>query len=472
MRSLVRSLLVSCWFMVLTFPLMGLRILEDGSLVWRWRNILYVGVGSFALSFVWRAFLVRKGQMTAEEAGLAPVFALLRRPGNRDRALVVLFFFHWAVPLTLGLLYGFRPALIAMAVAGIVMMTGVMAGLHHKLAAAMKSKAAQGLDPGKERALWAAGIVFFIAVPVLFPASSPNAPSYQVTIMTSALLSAMLGLGLNIVVGQAGLLVLGYIAFYAVGAYTYALLNSTFAIGFWTALPLGGIFAAVAGILLSLPVLRLRGDYLAIVTLGFGEITRLLLINWSDVTRGNEGIANIARPSFFGLEFSAKESVIYVYYLALAMTLLTIVVVARLGDSRLGRSWLALREDEIACEAMGINKVTAKLSAFALGACWAGFGGVLFAARNTYISPPSFTFMESAIILSVVVLGGLGSVLGVILGAFILMLLPEYLRAFEDYRMLIFGGSMVLMMIFRPQGLITPKRTRRRIPALENQEGA
>ena len=471
MRALVRSLLVACWFMFLTFPLMGLRVLEDGSLVWRWSNILYVGVGSFALSFVWRAFLVRKGQMTPEEAGLGLIADILRRPGNRDRALVVLFFFHWAVPLTLGLLRGFTPPLIAMAAAGVAMMAAVMAGVHHKIAA-MKAKAGQGIAPAKERALWLAGIIFFIAVPVLFPAASPNAPSYQVTIMTSALLSAMLGLGLNIVVGQAGLLVLGYVAFYAVGAYTFALLNSNFGIGFWTALPLGGLFAAVAGILLSLPVLRLRGDYLAIVTLGFGEITRLLLINWSDVTRGNEGIANIARPSFFGLEFSAKESVIYVYYLALAMTLLTIVVVTRLRDSRLGRSWVALREDEIACEAMGINKVTAKLSAFALGACWAGFGGVLFAARNTYISPPSFTFMESAIILSVVVLGGLGSVLGVILGAFILMLLPEYLRAFEDYRMLIFGGSMVLMMVFRPQGLVTPKRIQRRIPALEKQGGA
>jgi branched-chain amino acid transport system permease protein len=281
---------------------------------------------------------------------------------------------------------------------------------------------------------------------------------YQTNIMITALIYVMLGLGLNIVVGLAGLLDLGYVAFYAVGAYSYALLNFHYGIGFWTALPLGGALAACFGIILGFPVLRLRGDYLAIVTLGFGEIIRIILENWNEFSFGPSGIANIPRPGFFGIQLSLENSITYMYFLMIGLTLFTIFVVERLQDSRIGRAWIALREDEIACQAMGIDKTKTKLTAFALGATWAGMAGVIFAAKTTFINPASFTVWESIIILCIVVLGGMGSVVGVIVGAFILMLLPEYLRAFSEYRMLIFGAILVTMMVFRPGGMISTVR--------------
>ena len=279
--------------------------------------------------------------------------------------------------------------------------------------------------------------------------------AYQVNIMTTALIYVVLGLGLNIVVGLAGLLDLGYVAFYAVGAYSYALLNLHYGIGFWLALPIGGLLGAMFGIALGFPVLRLRGDYLAIVTLGFGEIIRLVLENWNEFSEGPSGIANIPRPGLFGVELSLQHSMIYIYFLMIALTLVTIFFVNRLQNSRIGRAWLALREDEIACQAMGIDKRKTKLMAFSLGATWAGMGGVLFAAKTTFINPASFTFMESAIILCIVVLGGMGSIIGVILAALILSLMPEFLREFSEYRMLMFGAVLVVMMVFRPQGLVS-----------------
>lgn len=278
--------------------------------------------------------------------------------------------------------------------------------------------------------------------------------TYQTNIMITALMYVVLGLGLNIVVGMAGLLDLGFVAFYAVGAYSYALLNHHFGLGFWAVLPIGGCLAALAGIILGFPVLRLRGDYLAIVTLGFGEIIRLVLENWNEFSMGPSGISNIARPGFFGMELSLNGSILYLYYIMIVFMIITIFVVNRLQDSRLGRAWIALREDEIACQAMGIDKRKTKLVAFSLGAFWAGIVGVIFAAKTTFINPASFTFLESAIILSIVVLGGMGSIVGVICGALTLILLPEYLRAFSEYRMLAFGGILVAMMVFRPQGLI------------------
>ena len=282
--------------------------------------------------------------------------------------------------------------------------------------------------------------------------------TYQTNVMVTALMYVVLGLGLNIVVGVAGLLDLGYVAFYAVGAYSYALLNLHFDLGFWIVLPIGAILGAFLGILLGFPVLRLRGDYLAIVTLGFGEIIRLILENWNEFSQGPSGISNIDRPGFFGIELDLDQSITYLYYLMLIMVIFTIFVVNRLQNSRLGRAWLALREDEIACQAMGIDKTRTKLTAFALGATWAGMVGVIFAAKTTFINPSSFTFLESAIILAIVVLGGMGSILGVILGALFLILLPEYLRALSDYRMLAFGIIMVSMMVFRPQGLVSQVR--------------
>ncbi|HAS90615.1 MAG TPA: branched-chain amino acid ABC transporter permease [Desulfovibrio sp.] len=305
---------------------------------------------------------------------------------------------------------------------------------------------------------------FAIAFPKLFS-------MYQVNVMTSALIYVVLGLGLNIVVGLAGLLDLGFVAFYAVGAYSYALMNMYWGISFWVALPLGALLGALCGILLGFPVLRLRGDYLAIVTLGFGEIIRLVLENWAEFTHGPSGISNIARPEFFGLAKGFMAQINFMYYLMLVLVVFTIFVVNRLKNSRIGRAWQALREDEIACQAMGIDKMKTKLMAFSLGATWAGMVGVVFAAKTTFINPASFTFLESAIILSIVVLGGMGSILGVILGALVLILLPEYMRDFSEYRMLIFGATMVLVMVFRPQGLVRDVRKKIDISAVKKALG-
>ncbi len=304
-----------------------------------------------------------------------------------------------------------------------------------------------------------------------------------VDVMTLALIYVMLGLGLNIVVGFAGLLVLGYAAFYAVGAYTYALLAQHFGLSFWLGLPVAGALAALTGFLLGLPVLRLRGDYLAIVTLGFGEITRLLLNNLNFLTGGPDGIGNIPRPGLFGLEFSRRPSeggttfhdffgidysgdygVIFLYLLGLALVLLILFVINRLLRMPLGRAWEALREDEIACRSLGLSPTVIKLSALTLSAAFAGLAGAFFAARQGHINPESFTFIESAMVLAIVVLGGMGSQFGVMLAAIAITALPELAREFDEYRMLAFGLVMVLMMIWRPQGLIPAARPRLEMP--------
>jgi len=298
-----------------------------------------------------------------------------------------------------------------------------------------------------------------------------------VDLATLTLIYVMLGLGLNIVVGFAGLLDLGYVAFYAVGAYTYALLSEYYGLSFWMCLPIAGLLAATFGCVLGFPVLRLRGDYLAIVTLGFGEIIRILLNNWTSLTGGPNGIGGIDKPSLFGLEFSRRASegsqtfheffgidydsshkVIFLYLVAVLLVLLTVYVINRIQRMPIGRAWEALREDEIACRSLGLNPTVIKLSAFTLGASFAGFAGCFFAARQGFISPESFTFIESAIILAIVVLGGMGSQFGVILAAIAMTILPELAREFQEYRMLMFGGVMVLMMLWRPQGLMPMKR--------------
>ncbi|HUK56081.1 MAG TPA: branched-chain amino acid ABC transporter permease [Nitrospiria bacterium] len=280
--------------------------------------------------------------------------------------------------------------------------------------------------------------------------------NYFIDVLTSAGIYVVLALGLNIVVGMAGLLDLGYIAFYAIGAYSYALLSTRLGISFWFALPLGGLASAVFGVVLGVVTLRLRGDYLAIVTLGFVQIVHLVLNNWDRVTNGPNGILNVGRPALGWFVFSRP---VHFYYLILAIVLLTIAAVDRLNRSRIGRAWIAIREDEVAAQAMGVDTTRLKILAFALGAAWAGVAGVFFAAKFAFVSPESFTFFESVIVLSMVVLGGMGSVPGVILGALIVVILPEVLREFASYRMLIFGAGLVLMMVFRPQGLIgNPRR--------------
>ncbi|WP_310619286.1 high-affinity branched-chain amino acid ABC transporter permease LivM [Flexibacterium corallicola] len=280
----------------------------------------------------------------------------------------------------------------------------------------------------------------------------------------------MLGWGLNIVVGLAGLLDLGYVAFYAVGAYSYALLAHYFGFSFWLCLPLAGILAAFWGIILGFPVLRLRGDYLAIVTLAFGEIIRVVLLNWYEFTGGPDGLSGIPRPTFFGLEFKRGEGgfadffgldyssihrIIFLYYLILILALVTNFVTMRLRRMPIGRAWEALREDEIACRSLGINTTNTKLTAFALGAMFGGFAGSFFATRQGFISPESFTFMESAIILAIVVLGGLGSQMGVVIAALVMIGGFELFRELEEYRMLVFGLIMVFIMVWKPRGLVS-----------------
>jgi branched-chain amino acid transport system permease protein len=391
LKDIRNAIGIGLWFTFLTFPLLVIKVnLSEKIVIWRWHNMLLVGIASFGAYLVSRIVIRRRDDRQERiRMGLEP-----------EAAKTNLLFLN-------------TPKFL-LSLAGTV-------------------------------------LLFALIFPAFFS-------TYQINIMITALMYVVLGLGLNIVVGVAGLLNLGYVAFYAVGAYTYALLHLHFGLGFWTTLPIGGLLSALLGILLGFPVLRLRGDYLAIVTLGFGEIIRLILENWNDFSRGPSGISNIPRPGFFGLEMSLETAIIYLYYLMICLVLFTIFVVNRLQNSRIGRAWFALREDEIACQAMGIDKTRTKLTAFALGATWAGMAGVFFAAKTTFINPASFTFLESAIILCIVVLGGMGSIVGVILGAFVLILTPEYLRVFADYRMLAFGTVLVVMMLLRPQGIVANVR--------------
>jgi len=397
-----KSALASLWFMFLTFPIMVIRVnTVENEIEWRWTNLLFIGIGSFILSFVWR-YMIKRKEMGAKEADESTdIKVSLGQRLQEDRRI-------------------YMPALVVISICA-------------------------------------------IAFPFVFS-------MYQTNIMITALMYVILGLGLNIVVGLAGLLDLGYVAFYAVGAYSYALLNYHWGLGFWTVLPIGAALGALTGIILGFPVLRLRGDYLAIVTLGFGEIIRLILENWNAFSFGPSGIANIPRPGLFGIELSLHQNIIYLYFLMIALTIFTIFVVNRLQASRIGRAWIALREDEIACQAMGVDKTKTKLTAFALGATWAGMGGVVFAAKTTFINPASFTIWESIIILCVVVLGGMGSIIGVIFGAGFLILLPEYLRAVSEYRMLVFGAVLVIMMVFRPGGLISTTRSPYKFEKAENSK--
>jgi branched-chain amino acid transport system permease protein len=321
---------------------------------------------------------------------------------------------------------------------------------------------------GVARFIAYATVSFAVLLPFL-----PFADRYVIDLATTVLIYVMLGWGLNIVVGLAGLLDLGYCAFYAVGAYSFALLARHFGLNFWECLPLAGALAAIFGMLLGFPVLRLRGDYLAIVTLGFGEMIRLVVINWQSFTGGPNGLTSIPRPSFFGLpfareaedgitpfheffglDFSSSHRLIFLYFVILVLALVTNAFTLRSRRLPVGRAWEALREDEIACRALGINPTSTKLTAFAIGAMFGGFAGSFFAARQGFISPESFTFVESALIVAIVVLGGMGSQVGVVVAAVLLVVLPELGREFAEFRMLLFGAAMIGIMVWRPQGLL------------------
>ena len=408
-EELKKSSITAIWFIFLTFPLMVIKVnTVTKTIEWRLWNMAYIGLGAFFLSILWRYMLRRKemGRSAAIAASATEQQGAGQKPAGAAARII-------------------------------------------SAAGAAGRELMQRIRTDKKYLLPAIGVLAMltIAFPHLFS-------MYQTNIMISALIYVMLGLGLNIVIGLAGLLDLGYVAFFAVGAYSYALLNLHFGLTFWFALPLGGTLALIFGIILGYPVLRLRGDYLAIVTLGFGEIIRLVLENWNDFSKGPSGIANIPKPSMFGIELSLEANTIYLYYIIVLLVIFTIFVINRLENSRIGRAWIALKDDEIACQSMGIDKARTKLRAFALGATWAGMGGVVFAAKTTFVNPASFTIWESVIILCTVVLGGMGSITGVIAGALLLILLPEYLRAFAEFRMICFGAVLVLMMVFKPGGMI------------------
>jgi ABC-type branched-subunit amino acid transport system permease subunit len=310
-------------------------------------------------------------------------------------------------------------------------------------------------DRRSRRILYGAGLLVLLIAPVVL------GQYWNYTLGTVGIY-VILGLGLNIVVGLAGLLDLGYVAFFAIGAYTVGLLTAPLPHGilmdFWLVLPIGVALAAISGVLLGIPVLRMRGDYLAIVTLGFGEIIRIL--SKSDAltgfTGGPRGVRGVGSPSILGMEASGLH---FMYLIVLSIVLVAYVT-SRLQHSRVGRAWMAMREDQDVAEAMGINILKYKLLAFATGAAFAGFGGVIFASRNKFTGPEDFTLLVSINVLCLVIIGGMGSIPGVVMGALVLKGLPEILRQLDDYRMLVFGALLIVMMIVRPEGIWPSARRR------------
>ncbi|MCA1944779.1 MAG: high-affinity branched-chain amino acid ABC transporter permease LivM [Desulfovibrio sp.] len=354
--------------------------------------------------------------------------------------------------------------LAGVAIVGLVSLSHLPAagGIRRAVGAAQAgTTAAAARVPG---VVWA---VLMLAALVAYPQLVGR---YGVDVAVNVLVYVCLGLGLNVVVGLCGLLDLGYIAFYGVGAYTYAILATQFGVSFWVCLPIAAVLAAVAGACIGYPTLRMRGDYLAIVTLGFGEIIRIVINNWMSLTNGPNGIISIPPPGFYALVFDGGVSLEHIllrkldqmYYVVLVLAVITVIAVRRLNFSRIGRAWEAIREDETAAELMGVNTFRFKLLAYAMGAVFGGLAGAFFAARMKSVAPNSFSFIESALVLAMVVLGGLGSIPGIVLGALALIALPEVFREFEQYRMLVFGGAMAVMMLVRPQGLIPATRMGKR----------
>jgi len=423
LKELRKSLLLALWFVVLTFPIMVIRVntISD-TIEWRWERAILMAVGGFVGSFLWKFLLARqearKGRQTATGSSQSGDDGASAQKSLTDRLLARL---GWT------------------------------------------------RDTLREKKVAVPALAILGAIAIVFPFVTSI---YQSNIMISALIYVILALGLNIVLGLGNMLHLGFAAFYAIGAYTYGLLNFYFGVGFWIALPLGAAASAIAGILLAIPVLRLRGDYLAIVTLAFGEIIRLLLVNLSGITMGPSGVKSISRPGLFGMDLSYTQAITYTYFICLVLVIFTVFIVHRLENSRIGRQLVAMGEDDIAARAMGVNTSRAKLTAFALGAVWAGIAGVLFAAKTTFINPDSFKVWDSVLILCMVVLGGMASIPGIIAGALILILLPEYLRVFSDYRLLIFGAVLVIMMVFRPGGMIPKRRKAYKLRPEELQDSA
>jgi len=424
LKEIRKSFMLAIWFIVLTFPIMIIKVntITD-TIEWRWERLILIGVGGFIGSFVWNFFLERRERRLAAAAAAATA-----APASTDDT-----------PTAIG---------------------DAQEHADGNWLDRLLRRFGWSRDTFRQRKVMIPMAGVLLVVVVVYPFATSL---YQTNIMTNALIYVILALGLNIVIGLGGLLQLGYAAFYLVGAYTYALLNFHYGISFWLALPIGAALALLFGILLAIPVLRLRGDYLAIVTLAFGEITRIVATNWDALTFGPSGIKGIPRPSLFGIQMNLNGALNLTYFICVVLVILTIFIVNRLENSRIGRQWVAMREDDIAARAMGVNTTKAKLTAFAIGALWAGLAGVIFAARTTFVYPEGFRVWESVLVLCMVVLGGMGSIPGVIVGALILILLPEYLRAFSDYRLLLFGAILVLMMVFRPEGLVPKRRNEYRL---------
>ena len=438
--------------LALAVPLAGLRTVEAGARLTVETRFVEVAI-AVALVFAGRLglALTREGRAGLVLASTMPAAAAA-----------------WFAPFP-------TRALTAMTLAGVLVLALRAAlALRRK---AVKPAAGPIPEPDRQglrrqrivRAVAVAAVAFAAVLPLL-----PIADRGLLDIAILLLTYIMLGWGLNIIVGYAGLLDLGYVAFYAVGAYSYALLAVHFGLGFWLCLPLAGVLAALSGLLLGFPVLRLRGDYFAIVTLGFGEIVRVFLLNWVSLTGGPNGLLGIPAPSFFGLAtfkrtaedglppfhalfgiaYSPLNRIVFLYYLILALALLVNLFTLRIRRLPIGRAWEALREDDIACTALGINRTRIKLAAFGISAMWGGFAGAFFATRQGFVSPESFTFIESAMVLAIVVLGGMGSQTGVVAATLLVIGLPELFRELAEYRMLAFGMGMVLIMLWRPQGLL------------------
>ena len=434
---------------VLGFPLIGFRLVDlagGEALATRWPDlaaaILLVFVGRLALSLIEQGS-VRVALVIAVGFGLIGAFAT------------------WPSAFLHVMAVGGAGAIALRALLAYARRQGVETG-----------KATDALRPAARALPWAL-IGFALLLPAL-PFADRGVLDAAIMIVTYI----MLGWGLNIVTGLAGLLDLGYVAFFAIGAYTFAILGTTLGLSFWECLPLTALLASGAGLLLGFPVLRLRGDYFAIVTLGFGEIIRIVAVNWRSLTNGSQGISGVPRPSFFGLadftasppdghaafhelfgiEYSPLQRIVFLYYLILALALAVNLFTLRIRRLPIGRAWEALREDEIACQSLGIDRRKVKLAAFAIGAAWGGIAGAFFAARLNFITPESFSFIESAMITAIVVLGGMGSQLGIVLASVVLIGLPELFREFSEYRMLAFGACMIAIMLFRPRGLIVTRR--------------
>lgn len=429
--ELKTSLLTALWFVFLTFPLMVMKVTILGGVAtttWRFYNIPIIFGVTFFGSFVWRYMLERRNHTSKKDKQIDDKIE------DSVSKLSPNFFIRQ--------IQKFR-----------LLKQSFVEFIQSKLKVLSQYK-----------------LLKYLILAIILGGFPFVAKLYSINVMISVLIFIILGLGLNIVVGYGGLLHLGYAAFYAVGAYSYGLFFNFMApkfvewgidtgLMFWISIPGAALLSLIFGFIVCLPVIRLRGDYLAIVTLAVGQITYMFLQNEGWLTMGPSGISQIPRPWDLGMDLSARAgSPRYLYFVALALVLFSIKVVKNLEDSKIGRAWEAMREDDIACESMGIDLTKAKFASFSVGALWAGFAGVLLAAKTSFINPDSFTLQESITVLCIVVLGGIGSIPGIIIGAVLMIILPENFRFFSEYRMLFFGLALVLMMIFRPGGIIPRKR--------------